>query len=398
MRRRARCRRAMRQAVAVAPILLVVVAVAAQADAGAVGRGRELHVVLHRPDAARGVGPGELDLGHVPVVHRSCPRGRRSPDATIAARPSTTMPASGTSMWASSVNTSAHSSQFFVVHVPEVAGLARLDGLVVEQGVERIGGHGVLHRAALVGDRGSSTVASRREKWMSRRTRPARREQDVTVGRQRGSEPDRVADEPAEHRADRRAADHRGHVERRDPAAELVGELDLERGPDRREPEAVPDAEHDEGGHADAELVVATVSDAARSRRSRARRVVARLRWMRSSARMSSGRPDDRADAVQRGERRRRPSLRRRRGRRCRGRGSMIDAPKTRAEEARPRRTVWRSGRVTDVLKAARYCAIHAGRCGSCAIARGRSTARIAEVEHEGRCVEREHAPTDCSR
>src|SRR4029079_10216416 len=55
--------------VGVAPVLLVVVAVAAQAHAAAVGRGRELHVVLHRPDPTGRVRSGQLDLGHVAVVH-----------------------------------------------------------------------------------------------------------------------------------------------------------------------------------------------------------------------------------------------------------------------------------------------------------------------------------------
>ena len=161
--------------VAVAPVFLVVVPVAAQSDAGAVGPGRELNVVLHRPDAARGVGPGQLDLGHVTVVHggRALQCGAHLVHDRGAA-----------------VDDHARLGNLHVavegehepplvpvlgVHVTEVAGLARPDGLVVEQRVERIGGHGGPFeiQASISGCFGvgsamsNSTVASRRAKWMS---------------------------------------------------------------------------------------------------------------------------------------------------------------------------------------------------------------------------------------
>src|SRR5215218_4875106 len=52
-------------------VLLAVVAIALQPDARAVGLLIPLHVVEHRPDAARGAVTGDLDLGHVPVVARA---------------------------------------------------------------------------------------------------------------------------------------------------------------------------------------------------------------------------------------------------------------------------------------------------------------------------------------
>src|SRR4051794_10160384 len=53
-----------------ADVLLGVMAVSLQPEARAVGAGRELDEVEHRPCAARRIGTRDLDLGHVAVMGR----------------------------------------------------------------------------------------------------------------------------------------------------------------------------------------------------------------------------------------------------------------------------------------------------------------------------------------